>query len=77
VLVGRDIFSDEEGLVIFPNASWLTEKATYDNKTGEVTSLVEEELPENYGSDMTREVRNRIKVSRMFVDMNYYSYLHE
>lgn len=77
VLTGRDIFSDTPGLVIFPNASWISEQAMYNTSTKEVTSLTGQEIPEEYINTTTKEVRNRIKVSRMFVDTDYYSYLHD
>ncbi|MBR6526464.1 MAG: LTA synthase family protein, partial [Lachnospiraceae bacterium] len=76
VLAGRDIFSDSEGIVIFPNASYITDIARYSNKTLETTSLTGEELPEGYASSMVKSVRNRLKISRMFVEMDYYKYLH-
>jgi phosphoglycerol transferase MdoB-like AlkP superfamily enzyme len=76
VLAGRDIFSDSEGIVIFPNASYITDIARYSNKTLETTSLTGEELPEGYANSMVKSVRNRLKISRMFVEMDYYKYLH-
>ena len=39
-------------------------------------SWTEEELPEGYASSMVKSVRNRLKISRMFVEMDYYKYLH-
>lgn len=78
VLVGRDIFSDTEGLVIFPNASWISETAMYNNSKDArgVTSLTGEEVSEEYVSDMRKRVSNALKISRQFVEMDYYSYLH-
>ena len=76
VLAGKDIFSDSEGIVIFPNASYITDIARYSNKTLETTSLTGEELPEGYANSMVKAVRNRLKISRKFVEVDYYKYLH-
>lgn len=79
VLVGRDIFSDTEGMVIFPNGSWITETAMYNNSKDArgATSLTGEEVSEDYVSATRKKVSNALKISRQFVEMDYYKYLHD
>ena len=48
LLMGRDIFSDADPLVIFNNRSFITDKVMYNAETGEVIQLTKEELPELY-----------------------------
>lgn len=77
VLAGRDIFADSEGLVVFPNGSFITDQVMYNAKTKEATSLTGEEISEDYISTIKTIVRNKLNISRQFVDMDYYKYLHE
>lgn len=77
VLMGRDIFSDTEGLVVFPNRSWITETARYNAVTGEATAMSDEPIPEGYIAEMNRIVRDKLLISRQIVEMDYYSYLHD
>ena len=76
ILMGRDIFSDEEGLVVFNRRHWITDTAMYNNSTKEVISRTGAEVSEEYVSQMRSKVSNKLNISRMIVDMNYYSYLH-
>lgn len=76
IMMGRDIFSDTEGLVIFPNRSWITDTCMYNAKTGEVTSLTGEQVSDEYVSSIKKIVSNKLKISRQIVDVDYYSYLH-
>lgn len=76
VLMGKDIFADNEGLVVFPNRSWITETASYNAKNGEVKPAAGKEASDEYVSDMKKLVSNKLKVSRSIIDVDYYSYLH-
>ena len=78
MLVGRDIFSDTEGMVIFPNGSWITETAMYNNSKDArgATSLTGEEVSEDYVSATRKKVATALRISRQFVEMDYYKYLH-
>lgn len=73
--VGHDIFSDAEPLVIFQNRSWMTDKATYNAKNGEVTSLTGEEIPEDYVTNIKRAVSNKFTISANILDKDYWRIL--
>ncbi len=77
ILMGRDIFSDEEGLVVFNRRHWITDTAMYNNSTKEVISRTGAEISEDYVSSMKKKVSNKLAISRMIIDMDYYSYLHD
>ena len=77
ILMGRDIFSDTEGMVIFQNRSWITETAMYNASTGEVTSMTGEEVSQEYIDQMNTIVSNRLRISPLIVEENYYQYLHD
>ena len=73
LLVGRDVFSDQEPLVLWPDYNWVTEKGTYCD--GEFTPREGAEVEEGYVSRINALVKNKITFSRSVVDMNYYDYV--
>lgn len=73
--IGKDILSDSEGLVIFNNKSFITDRVMYDSRNGEVTYLTDEPLPEDYVKTVRQIVKNRFRVSKKIIDLDYYSYL--
>lgn len=73
--IGKDILSTSEGLVMFQEKSFITDKVMYNAGTGKVTYLTEEELSEDYVNTMRQIVKNRFKISKGIIDLDYYSYL--
>jgi len=73
--IGKDILSTSEGLVMFQDKSFITDRMMYNAATGEVTSLTTEELPEEYLKVMKQVVKNRFKISKGIIDLAYYRYL--
>jgi len=73
--MGKDILSDSEGLVIFRDKSFLTDRVSYNASTGEITLLTGEELPADYIETLCQVVSNRFKVSKGIIDLDYYSTL--
>ncbi len=72
LLMGRDIFSDSDPLVIFENRSFITDKVMYNAKTKEVIHLTEEELPEDYLSKMKKIVSDKFLYSAKILEKDYY-----
>ena len=77
LFMGRDILSDSEPLVVFRNRSFITDKVMYNANTGKVTYLTDEELPENYISNMKSVVKNMFTVSKAILNTDYYSYIEQ
>ncbi len=73
--MGKDILSTSEGLVVFNNKSFITDRLMYNARTKEVTLLTEEKLPEDYLSTMKQIVKNRFKISESMISLGYYKYL--
>lgn len=75
LLVGRDVFSDTEPLVLWPNYSWKTDKGTYDSTTGTFTAKEGVEVDENYVNRIKTIVSNKISFSKEVQNADYYNYL--
>ncbi len=73
--MGKDILSTAEGLVMFQDKSFITDRVMYNAANGETIPLTEEELPEDYIKIMKQIVKNRFKISKGIIDLDYYSYL--
>lgn len=74
---GRDIFSDKAPLVVFANRSFITDKAFYNKKTGEIISRTGEEVSTEYIDNMKKYVRMLHKHSAGILNNNYYKYFSE
>ena len=73
LLVGRDVFSDAEPLVLWPDYNWVTEKGTYCD--GVFTPRAGQEADEDYIARINSIVKNKITFSKSVVDMNYYDHV--
>ncbi|MBQ1186607.1 MAG: sulfatase-like hydrolase/transferase [Clostridia bacterium] len=80
LLMGSDIFSTAEDLVIFNNRSYITDKGKYNAKTGvftphgENTFSSDEEMSE-YVKNISAVVNNKFKMSTKILEKDYYRYL--
>ena len=76
LLAGRDILSDSEPLVIFADHSFLNDKIKYNTGTGEITYPAGEEYAsEYYLEQMIEEVENRLYISDLMIDTDYFSFV--
>ena len=77
LLMGRDIFSTSDQLVVFANRSFITEKGMYNSVTREFTPFegVVLEDEQTYISDMKNEVNNMFVASAGILDKDYYGIL--
>lgn len=76
LLMGRDILSDSTPLVIFSNKSWITNKAFYNSRTGEVTPVNEgDTVSETYVQAIHQRVADKFTFSTYILDTNYYEHL--
>lgn len=73
LLIGNDIFSSSEPLVIFQDRSWITDKAYFNARTGEVILRNGNNVDESYVEEICNIVKNKFKVSTMILDNNYYN----
>ncbi len=76
---GRDIFSDEEGLVIFNNKSFVSDTVAYDKKQKTTTWKTElsEEQQEAYMDAMKKIVKDRYQFSAYILRNDYYDLIQQ
>lgn len=72
LMAGQDILSDEPGLVIFSNYSFLTEEGAYNSVLDEFRSWDGSPPDEAYVQSQIAEVQNRVAYSAMILDHDYY-----
>lgn len=72
LLMGNDIFSDNEQIVMFANRSWITEDAKYNSLSNEVIKLSDKEIDEEYITRINNIIYNRFQYSKFMQDHDYY-----
>jgi len=73
LLLGTDIFSNNEGIAIMKNRSWVTNKGTYYSASNEFVGT--EEVSDDYVDIINQVVSNKLNISKMIVSSNYYNSL--
>ncbi|MBQ9232858.1 MAG: sulfatase-like hydrolase/transferase, partial [Lachnospiraceae bacterium] len=77
MLVGQDIMSDSEGLVMFNDRSFITDSISYNGNTQEVKSLDGKPIDEDYVASKVVQVRNKFNMAEKICDYNYYKYIDD
>lgn len=77
LIIGKDILSDTEGLVMFNNRSWITDYCMYNATNGEITNLTDEEVTDEYIEGVKATVRTRFKIAENILEYNYYQYIED
>jgi phosphoglycerol transferase MdoB-like AlkP superfamily enzyme len=72
LLMGKDILSDEDGLVIYNDRSWITSKGKYDS-TNKTFTPFNEEVNNNYVDEINTIVYNKFLMSKLILENDYYS----
>lgn len=75
LLMGKDILSDSDPLVILSNRSFITNKAMFNSASGEVIKLTDEELPEDYVQNINNIIKNKFTISKTMLKNDYYRYV--
>lgn len=76
LLMGKDILSDSEPLIVFSDRSWITDKAFFNVKTGETSSLNGEDI-DTYINEIEKTVKDKFKFSAMILETNYYKIIRD
>ena len=74
LLMGTDILSDSDSLIIFNDRSWITEKGRYNAISKKFTSFGEE-VSKEYIEKINTIVSNKYSMSANILDKNYYKYV--
>lgn len=72
LFMGKDILSTAPGLVYFQNKSWVSDYGTYYANSGKFVAKKGVEVPESYVSNINKIVANRINMSKLIIENNYY-----
>ena len=71
ILMGTDLLSDNDGLVIFNDRSWITEKGKYNAATNKFTAYTDN-IENNYVETINEIVYNKYVISKNILDTDYY-----
>jgi len=75
LMMGQDILSDAEPLVILGNRSFITDKVMYNSETGETINLTGQDLPPDYVKNINNIIKNKFTVSKSILKYDYYRYV--
>ena len=76
LVMGRDIFSEEEHIVILSDRSWITDKGTYNSVNGKFTPFIKgEQVDQAYIKKINGIVKKRFSMSTLILEQDYYKKL--
>ena len=75
LIVGKDILSDYEGIAIFSDRSWVSDKGTYFANGSKFVSKNGTEVSQDYINRMNRRVANSFTVSNSIIKYDIYKQL--
>ena len=75
LVMGRDIFSEQEHIVILSDRSWITDKGTYNSSNGKFTAFEGQEADSDYINRINSVVKNRYTMSTLILDNDYYRHI--
>jgi len=76
LMVGRDVFSDQEALVFNTSFDWKTELGTYENRTQEFTPAdPSAEIPDGYVDRICQTVKNKVNYCRGVLQCNFFGHV--
>ena len=75
MLSGTDIFSDSEGLVIYKDYSWQTEKGIYITSEKKFYPVEGVSVDDSYVTRLNKHVRNTFWAASKILETNYFRYI--
>ena len=69
--LGKDIFSKEENVVVFPNGNWLTDKIYYNNQKQEYLLLKEDVVSQEYINKYQEHAEQVLEISNAIIIYDY------
>ena len=75
LLIGRDILSDTESLVIFSDRSFITDKGKYNAVTGEFIANEGTTVEEGYVDKINTIIYKKYQMSRLILENDYYKHV--
>ena len=71
LLIGKDILSDNPGIVIFNDRSWITSDGKYDSVRDEFISF-KDNISSDYVENINNQVYNKFLMSKLILEKDYY-----
>ena len=71
LLIGRDIFSESDDLVIFNNKSWITSKGRY-NYPDKKFEPFTDDIEDGYVDKINEMVKTKFQMSKLLISKDYY-----
>lgn len=75
LLVGRDVFSDAQPLVLWPDHSWKTDLGAYNASSGQFLPAAGVQVGDSYRSQISTIVANKITYSKGVQKQDYFNIL--
>lgn len=75
LLMGKDIFSDDEHIVILSDRSWITDKGKYNSVNGKFVGTTNEDVNQEYIDKINEIVSQKFSISSLILDNDYYAHL--
>ena len=75
LIIGQDILSDNPGIAIFSNRSWVSDYGTYFASKKEFVPNGKAEVGEGYISNINKSVANKFTMSQSFIKYDIYKKL--
>lgn len=75
LIIGQDILSDNEGLVMFANRSFITDRYSYDTSSGTLNIFDGSEISDDELSEMRAYVANKYTAADAITDYDFYKYI--
>lgn len=72
LLMGRDIFSESDDLIIFNNKSWITDKGRYNYLKHSFEPFTDEEVSAEYIDEINKIVELKFQMSKLLISKDYY-----
>lgn len=72
LIIGKDVLSTEEGLAIFNDRSWVSDYGTYFAASNKFVPKKDKKVPDDYVEKMNTIVANKINMSKMIIENDYY-----
>lgn len=73
MFIGNDILSTAPGLAMFGNRSWVTDMGMYFTASKKFVPNEGVEIDDNYIKSVNQMVNNKITMSKLIIENNYYS----
>jgi len=75
LIIGQDILSNNDGIAIFSDRSWVTNYGTYFAADKKFVSRINSSIPDGYIDRINQGVANKFTMSNLFIKYNIYESL--